>query len=227
MTKAKILTSIEKISEYLDLVGINYNYTPKRKVLEPSKYSAEYFQVCHNGNYEAKYLIASKNSDFDIQLEDSSFFQFTYSSSTSIHYSFVHRIELVMSYQDFVDKYLTEENIDSIAQEYEMYLSTDKRKAYPCPIRYDVAKSEYKESLHAYAHLHIGIETDIRIPIDKILTPLEFVDFVIKHIYKEKWDNAYIHKEKFRKLVESLKKQSIDIDINNFSEKEKLQLFIT
>ena len=44
---------------------------------------------------------------------------------------------------------------------------------------------------HAYAHLHIGTGNDIRIPVDKVLSPLHFVDFVIKHMYKTKRDDAY------------------------------------
>lgn len=227
MTSAKILTSIEKVLEYLDMVKISYDCTLKRKNLLPGKYSEEYFQTCHSGDYNKKFLVASKNLDYDIILEDGSFFQFTSTSSTDIHYSFLHKIEKALSYNEFIEKYLTEENIDSIAQEYEMYLSTDKKSTYPCPIRYDVARHEYKEGLHACAHLHIGVDSEIRIPFDKIIRPLAFVDFVIKHTYKEKWDKAFITNEKFKNLINNLKNQSEKIEETDFTTNEKLQLYIT
>ncbi len=227
MTNAKILSSIEEIMHYLDMVKISYSCTPKRKDLLPGKYSEEYFQICHKGDYVQKYSIALKNSDYDIILEDNSFFQFTTMQPTDIHYSFFHKIERILSYEEFEERYLTEENIDSIAQEYEMYISTDKNPTYFCPIRYDVAEREYKEGMHAYAHLHIGAETQIRIPMDKVIKPLEFVDFVVKHTYKEKWDDAFIHNDKFRTLVKKIKKQSNKVVSKYFTDDEKLQLYIT
>lgn len=227
MTRAKILVSIEEVLKYLDTVGISYDCTIKRKDLSPGKYSEAYFRACHNGDYKSKFLAALNNSDYDIILEDGSFFQFTSKSSKDIHYSFFHKIERVLSYNEFEEKYLTEENIDTIAQEYEMYLSTDKPSTYPCPIRYDVADSEYKVGSHAYAHLHIGVETEIRIPVDKIIKPLGFVDFVIKHIYKQQWDAAYINNETFRELVNKIKNQSELLKNSAFTSEEKYQLYIT
>ncbi len=77
------------------------------------------------------------------------------------------------------------------------------------------------------AHLHIGAETQIRIPMDKVIKPLEFVDFVVKHTYKEKWDDAFIHNDKFRTLVKKIKKQSNKVVSKYFTDDEKLQLYIT
>ena len=227
MTSAKILVSIEDVLNYLDVVGISYTCTVKRKNLKPGKYSEAYFQACHTGDYKAKFLTALHNSDYDIILEDDSFFQFTSESPKDIHYSFFHRIEQTLSYSEFEEKYLTEDNIDTIAQEYEMYLTTDKPQTYPCPIRYDVADREYKEGLHAYEDIHIGVETEVRISMDKIIKPLGFVDFVIKHMYKQKWDQAYINNEKFRTLVKKIKNQAKQLKDCNFTSDEKHQLYIT
>lgn len=74
MTSAKILVSIEDVLNYLDVVGISYTCTVKRKNLKPGKYSEAYFQACHTGDYKAKFLTALHNSDYDIILEDGSFF---------------------------------------------------------------------------------------------------------------------------------------------------------
>lgn len=227
MNKAKIYASIQDAIKYLDMVDISYSLTTKIKDLNPRKYSEEYFQACHKNDYLEKFNIALRNSDYDIILEDGSFFQFTATSDEDIHYSFFHKIEQTLTHEEFLNKYLTEDNYDSIEQEYEMYLSTDKTRINSCPIRFDVAEKEYKEGLHAFAHLHIGVGTEIRIPFDKIIKPAFFVDFVIKHIYKSKWDKAYLKKRKFIEKVNSLKGESEKLTEESFSDGEKLQLYIT
>lgn len=124
-----------------------------------------------------------------------------------------------------IDKIINE-NIDTIGQDYEYYLTGNKEHIYSCPIRYDVAENEYTEMHHAYAHLHIGIENDIRIPVDKVLSPMHFVDFVVKHMYKAKWDNAYVKNEKFKAIVNCLKSQAEKIANEHFTSAEQNLLYI-
>lgn len=226
MKAAKILTSIEDVLKYLDAVAISYNATYKRKNLQPQKYSDAYYQTFHDGDYKKTFIVASENRDFDIMLEDGSLFQFTSRNENDIHYSFLHRIEKNMSFEEFYDAYATDDNIDTIEQDYEFYLAGDKETLCTCPIRYDVAETEYTEMYHAYAHLHIGIETDIRIPVDKVLSPMHFVDFVIKHMYKTKWDSAYAKNEKFKAIVDCLKSQAEKITDEHFTSAEQNLLYI-
>lgn len=226
MKAAKILISIEDVLKYLDAVAISYNATYKRKNLQPQKYSDAYYQTFHDGDYKKTFIVASENRDFDIMLEDGSLFQFTSRNENDIHYSFLHRIEKNMSFEEFYDTYATDDNIDTIEQDYEFYLAGDKETLYTCPIRYDVAETEYTEMYHAYAHLHIGIETDIRIPVDKVLSPMHFVDFVIKHMYKTKWDSAYAKNEKFKAIVDCLKSQAEKITDEHFTSAEQNLLYI-
>lgn len=226
MKASKILTSIEEALKYLDTVEIAYDTTHKRKDLQPHKYSDAYYQTFHDGDYNKTFITASENRDYDIMLYDGSLFQFTSRNENDIHYSFLHRIEKNMSFDEFYDTYATDENIDTLEQEYEYYLAGNKEKLYTCPIRFDVAKTEYTEMHHAYAHLHIGIENDIRIPVDKVLSPMHFVDFVIKHMYKKHWDNAYINNAKFKELVNRLKSQSEKITGEHFTDTEQNLLYI-
>lgn len=226
MKTAKILTSIEQVSKYLDAVDISYDVTYKAKELGTKKYSDAYYQTFHDGDYKKTFIIASENRDYDIMLDDGSLFQFTSRNETDIHYSFLHRVEKNMSFDEFYDIYATDDNIDTIERDYEYYSAVDKEMLHTCPIRYDVSESEYTEMHHAYAHLHIGIDTDIRIPVDKVFSPLHFVDFVIKHMYKGKWDEAYKHNEKFRVWVDRLKSQAEIIDEDHFTAKEKQLLHI-
>lgn len=227
MNNAKLLSSIEDAYQYLTTLELASDKTYKAKNLLPSKYSKRYYNTFHEGDYTKTFIIASEENDYDIILNDGSFFQFTARNDTDIHYSFFPRIERTLTYDEYFGKYANDDNVESIDREYEYYLSTDREKTYPCPIRFDVAKSEYKEGTHAYAHLHIGIDTNIRIPFDKVIKPLSFVDFVVKNTYKQEWDKAYLYNEDFKELVEALKNQSEEISEDSFTYDERKLIFIT
>lgn len=226
MTKAQMLSSIEISCRYLKKLQLFCKSTYKIKELSPSKYSNEYYQTFHDNNYNKTFLVASQNQDYDILLEDGSFFQFTARNETDIHYSFFPRIEETLSYEQYFEKNATNDNIDNLENEYEMYLSTDREQCFPCPIRYDFAVSEYTEVLHPCAHIHVGINTDIRIPCDKILKPEAFVDWVIKNMYKYEWETLYQSDDSIKQYVLKLKEQGESLNSDKFTQNERKVLHI-
>ena len=92
--------------------------------------------------------------------------------------------------------------------------------------RYDFDPSIYNGIIHSASHLHIGWNNEIRIPILNLMTPEIFVDFVIKNVYKNAWQEAISH-PKFKKNVLALKKQTERIEKSLFNEEEKLILHIS
>ena len=225
MKPCKLLTSIKETINYLDMLNIMSD-TNHINQLSPKKYSDKYYQTFHEGDYYKTFVVASENRDYDIRLQDGSLFQFTSTSEYEINYSFMHRIEDIISFKEFSEKY-PYDNDELIERNYEYYLVSNKTKLYSCPIRYDVSKSEYKEVYHSYAHMHFGINTDIRIPVNKIISPLHFVDFIIKNMYKTEWNRVFNSNEKFKRIVNSLKSQSKEIQDKFFSDEEKKLLYIT
>lgn len=55
---------------------------------------------------------------------------------------------------------------------------------------------------------------------------MHFVDFVIKHMYKAKWDDAYAHNERFKELVTCLKSQAENVTDKYFTQTEHNLLYI-
>lgn len=227
MTAAQLLSSIEFSCRYLKKLQLFCDSTHKIKELSPSKYSDEYYQTFHDNDYNKTFVIASQNRDYDILLKDGSFFQFTARSETDIHYSFFPCIEETLSFDQYFEEYATEDNVDNLEQEYEMYLSTDRERNFPCPIRYDLAVSEYTEVLHPYAHIHVGINTDIRIACDKVLKPEAFVDWVIKNMYKNEWDTLYQSDDRIKQYVLKLKEQGERLSSDKFTSNERKVIHIT
>ncbi len=57
------------------------------------------------------------------------------------------------------------------------------------PIRYDLDNNSYKTGVHPAAHIHIGLDNHIRIGLERELTPLAFLLFVIRQMYPRNWEN--------------------------------------
>ena len=92
-------------------------------------------------------------------------------------------------------------------------------------MRYDVDSRgrQGNENIHAFTHLHIGLNNNIRIPIGLHLTPLAFVVFVIRHVYYDDWANAIRQGTvnlDYKRYCESLPE-----DV--WTESERTQLFIS
>lgn len=82
-----------------------------------------------------------------------------------------------------------------------------KEKEY---IRYDYASNEKDNFYHSSSHIHIGLKTSIRIPVNKILYPSDFV-LIILYLY---------NKEYFEKV-----KNFYNIDTLNLEKIENATLF--
>jgi len=60
-------------------------------------------------------------------------------------------------------------------------------------IRFDYDKDAFKENIHPYSHCTINKEK-VRIPVKSPLSPIEFINFILKHYYNS---NIYIKKKIF------------------------------
>lgn len=89
----------------------------------------------------------------------------------------------------------------SYENEYEQMLAERGYNSKVSYFRYDVDSVRYMPNIHSYAHLHVGIGNDIRIPCASILTPVAFVVFVIKQTYKESWENCLKDEVRKKKIL--------------------------
>lgn len=169
---------------------------------------------------------------YDLLLTDNSIFQF-HKEQEDMRYCFMQNPKVKVSWEE----YLHTNNCaieDLEPEELELlrgcYDNGDDDSCYrivnnPVYFRYDLSGSQYREGLHPYSHLHIGLHNEIRLPISKILTPEMFAQFAIKMAYPELW------KEKMddSKIVEfnrTVKKACEDLPKEKWSEIDKYDLFL-
>lgn len=95
---------------------------------------------------------------------------------------------------------------------------------YPIYLRYDVSGSQYKEGIHPYSHLHVGLHNEIRFPISKILTPEMFAQIAVKMTYPVLWKEK-IAQNNIWEFQKTVKKGCKDVAKEEWTDIDKYDLF--
>lgn len=139
-------------------------------------------------SYEKMWRLAHDKKWFHIQFEDLSIIQFQNNPSPSYHL-----IECPLDVPpigDFLETMGFEYRSRNDAGFVELYseaIDTANLKKYVTPIRYDRDFNSYRRGVHPAAHLHIGLDNNIRIALSREMTPWSFLLFVIRQKYPHNW----------------------------------------
>lgn len=154
--------------------------------------SSDFLKNSQTTNYYNIYSTGLKELDFDFLLCDQSFLQFEYKKSAEniiIRYAYFQNPINYISYDEYLieSDYELEEVGDAFRDEYEQFINEQELNNQFTPIRYDYDLMGYSPLLHSVSHIHIGHNNSVRIPLDKIISPLMFSLFIIKHTYYKEW----------------------------------------
>ncbi|KJS12609.1 MAG: hypothetical protein VR67_07570 [Peptococcaceae bacterium BRH_c8a] len=235
MNEASLINSMKKTKIILKECGIFKQENLTRHItLNINKFSVDFFQKCQDSEYELIYKTALKNTDFDYLLKDDSIFQFSCSlrngkiNEGSIRYAYFQNPREYLTYEEFLKEigFTYEECGDELLLEYEQDVAEAKLNNGVIPIRYDYNFSMYQPVHHPISHLHIGHNNQIRVALNKILTPQKFVIFVLRNVYPNIWKEVYPSNEKIMTICMESKKCCPSLDKSIFSEEEEHLLFI-
>jgi hypothetical protein len=240
MTLAKFKTSLieaESLLRSFDLLrqkGV--------KSLNDIGVSNEFKMASQSHDYFNAYKTGLRHFDYDFLLRDESFFQFEFKPNSNfngfpdIRYAFFQNPQEYKTYVEFLAELNLLEGIVNIEEEigdmfqdaYDQFLIEQQVSLRSVTIRFDTDFKNYKPLIHSVAHIHIGYNNSIRIPCDKVLTPLNFVVFVLKHTYYNIW-RELIEKEDKTLLdcISSVKGSCENLENDKWEAKEKNELFIT
>lgn len=147
------------------------------------------------GDYKVLYQNLVDNRDYDILLKDDSLMQMSFQNGES-RLMFIQNPQMFISFEEFLSSIDLEVHEDQMDEALGLY-DDDYHQALECMglnsgatyMRYDVDSRgrKNKENIHAYTHLHIGLNNNIRIPVGKYMTPFSFTVFVIRHVYLKLW----------------------------------------
>lgn len=187
MNKGKFAASINECAALLKYVQMLKDSRPGNI----STFSKEYMNASRSGDYFKIYNQVINNLDYTFLLNEESFFQF-HLEGDDIGYIFMQNpnfhIDINKFKQDFYGvQEIPDDEYEQFYEFYEQYLDEQSRNSSAIYMRLDCESKTYTKFLHSLAHLHININSEIRIPLDKVVTPLAFCCFVLKHVYYDKW----------------------------------------
>lgn len=201
--------------------------------------SPEFKKASQGVSYFEAYDTGVGNLDYDYLLSDQSFFQFEIKEVggfTNIRYSFYQNPISYISYNEFLlneiidgsSVFQIEEIGDLYRNEYDQYLNEQELISNHTTIRYDSDLNNHYPLVHSASHIHIGHKNNIRISVNKTITPLMFILFVIKNVYYDEWkkviskEGSYIEEILTKGLTESKTLHS-----DHWKDSEELELFLT
>lgn len=192
----KFVTSIHDASIVLTKLNLL-----RGKNLSWRKASEDFLKVSKQDDYKLMYDTAVNHMDYNLILEDGSMFQFEKEANDDLRFAYIQTPYNYISFCDFLLSFNDEQEIPTDLKDlqqlkilyetdYEQMLAEQGCNSRVSYFRYDVDSARYMPNIHSYAHLHVGIGNDIRIPCATILTPVAFVVFVIKQVYKDSWESC-------------------------------------
>ncbi len=212
----------------------------KGKGVKPTgTHSEESKKIAKTNRHIDIYSTAIENKDYEILLFDDSIFQFSI-NKTSLRYNFLQNPNVFSSKNDFLEKILGADTLLTLSEEqhneylemineeeYEQFLNEQELNMSANAIRYDLTEIGYEPLLHSYSHIHVGMNPSFRIPCSKILTPLKFVFFAIKHTYYRDWKSALETHSNFKHRIRDSKNRCASILSKYWTSEEIFELYLT
>jgi hypothetical protein len=238
MSLAAFNSSLRESKVFLN--KINLFKSQGIKILSRDDVSQEFKTASQKDDYFQLYKCAIMNFDYDILLLDDSIFQYTYKDIPgklpSLRFAYFQNPQEYKSYEEFLD-YLRDKNIieeetneeigNDFEEDYQQFLTEQNVNTSSISIRYDLDAGNYKPLIHSTSHIHIGHQNNIRIPCNKILTPLKFTVFVLKHVYYYQWKELV--EDENSHLIRSLdaKLACVSLTSESWTDIENKELFLS
>lgn len=252
MNEGAICNSFNECLKLLRDIGLSEEVNRFRPFsLSSSKFSQDFFDFSQKDDYVQIHKIAMENRDYDILLKDDSFFQFScvFDSNfmkRNIRYAYYESPRDVGTYSEFLvavdlseaedewqqlsveseNKY--EEPKEMILQEeYEQYKAESRLKKAVTPIRYDFHGEQFEELVHPISHIHIGFNNEVRIPLNRTMSPLDFTIFVLRNVYWKKWKYEIANNDIFKNNVLKAKRNTGILESKYFTNQESKLFYLT
>lgn len=139
--------------------------------------------------YVERWRMATDKGWFHVRLADHSLFLFAEGASYS--YSYMPCPLDVPTFADYLGGLGISDsppNRKAYYPEYTQVLETASLRPNLTPIRFDYDPRGYKPGFHPAAHVHIGLDNEVRISAPK-MGVMSFVLFIMRHVYPDSWSN--------------------------------------
>jgi hypothetical protein len=239
MNNVAFENSIKKAEKLL--ADINLFGQKGTKSINKDGVSDKFRHASYKDDYFKVFKIGIANFDYDFRLFDDSFFQFSIGEArsndlTDLRYAFFQNPQDHIEYEKYLDLLredglIEDESNEDLGyvfiEEYQQYLIEQGLNSASTSIRYDVDLKTYLPLVHPTAHIHIGHANQIRIPCARVLTPVQFVLFIVRQIYYYQWKGLVECENAHLMAVVNNEKESCPVLTSPYwHENEELDLYL-
>lgn len=195
LTLSKFQVELNEMEKFLRRIKFleERNFYP-REDFDPSVYRSK--------NYIDNWKSLIAENIYTFYLHDNSILHFKVrDSGKKVNFTFYECPYHCITYNEYlIENDLEEEYEEKIFIDYyEVYLHQCKLKENPVMIRYDLDTDSYYEGLHPVSHIHIGNKNQIRLGIQKVLSPKSFLHFILRQHYSPQWKSLIANKDGWHK----------------------------
>lgn len=196
-------------------------------------------KVAKSNRHTDIYLTAIQNHDYEILLFDDSIFQFS-ALQNELRYSFIQNPNIHLSKEAYLETILAPEDLlkldsselDSLISsidenEFEQFLNEQDLNIAANLIRYDFSRVGYVPLIHSCSHIHVGLNPSFRIPCSRVMTPLAFTIFSIKHTYYHFWKDSVNRIPHFNTKILDSKNLCLGLQNADWNDVEKTEFFLS
>jgi hypothetical protein len=175
--------------------------------------------------YVERWKKALSSGWYHVRMADHSIFIF--SEGTKPSYTFLQSPLQVVTLSEYLDALGERDTPQSRAQHREDYLQvidTASLREYVTPIRFDYDAGSYRAGAHPAAHIHIGLDNEIRIATNK-MSAVSFLLFVMRQIYPLCWERL-LSREKRDRLVRPIRSRETVLLPELWTELDRIELHL-
>ncbi|MBY4597101.1 DUF2290 domain-containing protein [bacterium BD-1] len=176
-------------------------------------------------SYLEQWKLAVESGWYHIRMSDHSLFLFKEGVSPS--YSFLHSPIEAPSFVEFLEAMGVEDTPAirrELREEFQLAIETSGPRRAVTPIRFDYDSRGYRRGVHPIAHIHIGLDNDVRIAANK-MSPRSFVLFVMRQMYPDAW--ARLLSRKFGSpFFRCIREESTRLSPDYWGEEDRVELHL-
>ncbi|WP_312364374.1 DUF2290 domain-containing protein [Sphingobacterium sp.] len=146
-----------------------------------------------NIDYNTIYKVLLEERNFNLRLADGALIQLYYDYDTTSKMLLKHKLAYFPS-----PTFTAYQNDEELYIDDCIYADILKRNILPVIVRFDYDPLEFKEILHPKCHLTLGQYDNCRLGVYNFLTPISFIEFVLKCFYG-KFYESFFHEKDFLK----------------------------
>ncbi|MFJ5445088.1 DUF2290 domain-containing protein [Methylobacillus methanolivorans] len=186
MTDREFKQSIAKAYNFFRQMGIEKSFIHGYSLPVSQPFNS--IALDTNSPYPDVFYQGLKLSHFNFNLQDYSYFQFSFNGPEDLRYAFYPSPFGPGDHAEIKDLTIGFEEGLIDQEEFEFALQGLKNNYARPLLRYEYNSNQYKSGCHPASHLHLGTFGEDRWTIHKKLTPYVFALIIAKHYFGEHWE---------------------------------------